>query len=52
MRQILIKFNVQQHPKPVLIFIKEQLIWAAHGRDITFRVLHDLQKTWQFHKNM
>ena len=32
---------------PVLLFIKGQLIWAAHGRVITFRVLHDLQKTWK-----
>ena len=29
---------------PVLLFIKAQLIWAAHGRVITFRVLYDLQK--------
>ena len=27
-----------------LLFIKAQLIWAAHGRVITFRVLYDLQK--------
>ena len=44
---ILFKFRVEQHPKPVLLFIKGQLIWAAHGRVITFRVLHDLQKTWK-----
>ena len=37
---------------PVLLFIEGQLILASHGRVITFRVLHDLQKTWQFHKNM
>ena len=47
MIQILFKFKVQQHPKPVLLFIKGQLIWAAHGRVITFRVLHYLQKTWK-----
>ena len=47
MIQILFKFKVQQHPKPVLLFIKGQLIWAAHGRVITFRVLHDLQKKWK-----
>ena len=52
MKQILFKFKVQQHPKPVLLFIKWLLIWVAHGRVITFRVLDDLQKTWQFHKNM
>ena len=34
MRQILFKFEVQQHPKPVLLFIKVQLIYAAHGRVI------------------
>ena len=45
MRQILFKFKVQQHPKPVLLFIKGQLIWAAHVIVISFRVLHDLQKT-------
>ena len=45
MKQILFKFKVQQHPKPVLLFIKGLLIWVAHGRVITFRVLHDLQKT-------
>ena len=32
---------------PVMLFIKGQLIWAAHRRVITFRVLHDLQKTWK-----
>ena len=42
---ILFKFRVEQHTKPVLLFIKGQLIWAAHGRVITFRFLHDLQKT-------
>ena len=47
MIQILFKFRVEQHPKPVLLFIKGQLIWAAHGRVITFRVLHHLQKTWK-----
>ena len=45
MRQILFKFKVEQNPKPALLFIIRQLIWAAHGRVITFRVLHDLQKT-------
>ena len=45
MIQILFKFRVEQHTKPVLLFIKGQLIWAAHGKVITFRVLHDLQKT-------
>ena len=35
----------------VLLFIEGQLIWASQSRVITFRVLHDLQKTWQFHKN-
>ena len=49
---ILFKFRVEQHPKPVLLFIKGQLIWAAHGRVITFRVLHDLQNVKKFHKNM
>ena len=44
---ILFKFRVEQHTKPVLLFIKGQLIWAAHRRVITFRVLHDLQKTWK-----
>ena len=52
MIQILFKFKVQQQPKRALLFIKGQLIWAAHGRVITFRVPHELQKTWQFHKNM
>ena len=47
MKQILFKFKVQQQPMPVMLFIKGQLIWAAHGRVITFRVLHDLQKTWK-----
>ena len=47
MRQILFKFKVQQQPKPVLLFIKGQHIWAAHVRVIAFRVLHDLQKTWK-----
>ena len=47
MIQILFKFRVEQHPKPVLLFIKGQLIWAAHVRVITFRVLHYLQKTWK-----
>ena len=32
---------------PVLLFIEGQLILASHGRVITFRVLHDLQKTWK-----
>ena len=32
---------------PVLLFIKAQLIWATHRRVISFRVLHDLQKTWK-----
>ena len=45
MRLILFKFKVEQNPKPALLFIIGQLIWAAHGRVITFRVLHDLQKT-------
>ena len=45
MIQILFKFKVQQQPKRALLFIKWQLIWAAHGRVITFRLLHDLQKT-------
>ena len=52
MIQILFKFKVQQHPKPVMLFIKGQLIWAAHGRVITFRVLHDLQKREKLHKQM
>ena len=52
MIQILFKFKVQQHRKPVLLFIKGQLIWASHGRVITFRVLHDLQKTWKIAQNM
>ena len=47
MKQILFKFKVQQQNKPVMLFIKGQLIWAAHRRVITFRVLHDLQKTWK-----
>ena len=47
MQQIVSKFKLQQQPKPVMLFIKGQLIWAAHGRVITFRVLHDLQKTWK-----
>ena len=52
MKQILFKFRVEQHPKPVLLFIKAQLIWASHCRVITFRVLHDLQKTWKIAQNM
>ena len=44
MIQIMFKLKVEQHPKPVLLFIKGQLIWAAHVRVITFRVLHDLPK--------
>ena len=32
---------------PVLLFIKAQHIWDAHGWVITFRVLHYLQKTWK-----
>ena len=52
MIQILFKFRVEQHPKPVLLFIKGQLIWAAHGKVITFRVLHDLQKKWKIAQNM
>ena len=52
MIQILFKFKVQQQPKRALLFIKGQLIWAAHGRVITFRVLHDLQNVKKFHKNM
>ena len=47
MQQIVSKFKLQQQTKPVMLFIKGQLIWAAHGRVITFRVLHDLQKTWK-----
>ena len=47
MIQIPFKLKVEQHAKPVLLFIKGQLIWAAHGRVITFRVLHDLSKTWK-----
>ena len=47
MIQILFKFKVQQQPKRALLFIKGQLIWATHGRVITFRVLHDLQKPWK-----
>ena len=47
MIQILFIFKVHQQPKRVLLFIKGQLIWAAHGRVITFRVLHDLSKTWK-----
>ena len=47
MRQILFKFKLQQHPEAVLLFIKGQLIWAAHDIIISFRVLHDLQKTWK-----
>ena len=47
MIQIILKFKVQQQPKRALLFIKGQLIWDAHGRVITFRVLHDLQKTWK-----
>ena len=47
MIQILFKFKVQQQAKRALLFIKAQLIWAAHGRVIFFRVLHDLQKTWK-----
>ena len=47
MIQIAFKLKVEQHPKRVLLFIKGQLIWAAHGRVITFRVLHDLSKTWK-----
>ena len=47
MKQILFKFKVQQQPKPVMLFIKGQLILASHGRVITFRVLHDLPKTWK-----
>ena len=31
----------------MLLFIKGQLIWAAHGRVISLRVLHDLQKSWK-----
>ena len=31
----------------MLLFIKWQLIWATHRRVISFRVLHDLQKTWK-----
>ena len=31
----------------MLLFIKGQLISAAQGRVITFRVLHDLQKKWK-----
>ena len=46
-KEILFKFKIQQHPKPVLLFIKGLLIWVAHGRVITFRVLRDLQKTWK-----
>ena len=45
MRQILFKFKVEQNSMLALLFIIGQLIWAAHGRVITFRVLHDLQKT-------
>ena len=52
MIQILFKFKVQQQPKRALLFIKGQLIWAAHVRVITFRVLHDLQKTWKIAQNM
>ena len=37
---------------PVLLFIKAQHIWDAHCRVITFRVLHDLQKTWKIAQNM
>ena len=47
MIQIMFKLKVEQHPNPVLLFIKGQLIWAAHVRVITFRVLHDLPKTWK-----
>ena len=47
MIQILFKFKVQQQPERALLFIKGQLIWAAHRRVITFRVLDDLQKTWK-----
>ena len=47
MIQILFKFKVQQQPKRALLFIKWQLIWATHRRVISFRVLHDLQKTWK-----
>ena len=42
--QILFKFKEQQHPKPVMLFIKGQLIWATHRRVISFRVLHDYKK--------
>ena len=47
MKQILFKFKVQQLPKLVLLFIKGQLILASDGRVITFRVIHNLQKTWK-----
>ena len=45
--QIQFKYKLEKPPRPVLLYIKGQLIWATHGGVITSRVQHDFQKMWK-----